>query len=183
MRDVGSDVPAKLLPKPRHDLGSTSCRARRAIHGEIQYPMPLVVVRMSRCPSLPQRQWQPRTLERLDRGLLVDAKHDRVVGWVEVQPADIVHPSRRTLGRVSSGCPRRRSARNRIRPSKATARRSCSGREELRRIFRDGRITLVPQPGGFYIARSEILPLVLAPPAPQEDLGGGYPASSYAGRI
>ena len=32
------------------------------------------------------------------------------------------------------------------------------GREELRRIFRDGRITLVPQPGGFYIARSESAP-------------------------
>jgi hypothetical protein len=34
------------------------------------------------------------------------------------------------------------------------------GREELRCIFRDGRITLVPQPGGFYVPRSEILPLV-----------------------
>jgi hypothetical protein len=60
----------------------------------------------------------------------------------------------------------------------------ASGREELRRIFRDGRITLVPQPDGFYIARSEILPLVLlTPPAPQEDLGGRYTASSCAGRI
>jgi DNA invertase Pin-like site-specific DNA recombinase len=60
----------------------------------------------------------------------------------------------------------------------------ASGREELRRIFRDGRITLVPQPAGFYIARSEILPLVLlTPPAPQEDLGGRYTASSCAGRI
>ena len=35
------------------------------------------------------------------------------------------------------------------------------GREELRHFFRDGRIDLIPQPGGFYIARSEILPLVL----------------------
>ena len=30
------------------------------------------------------------------------------------------------------------------------------GAKKLRRIFRDGRITLVPQPGGFYIARSEV---------------------------
>jgi hypothetical protein len=58
------------------------------------------------------------------------------------------------------------------------------GREELRLIFRDGRITLVSQPAGFYIARSEILPLVLlTPPAPQEDLGGRYTASSCAGAI
>ena len=58
----------------------------------------------------------------------------------------------------------------------------ASGREELRRIFRDGRITLVPQPDGFYIARSEILPLVLlTPPPSQEDPGGRYPAVSCAG--
>ena len=49
------------------------------------------------------------------------------------------------------------------------------GREELRRLFRDGRIDLVPQPGGFYVARSEILPLVvlmLPPP-------GGSPEERY----
>ena len=33
-------------------------------------------------------------------------------------------------------------------------------RELLRQFFRDGRIDLVPQPAGFYIARSEVLPLV-----------------------
>jgi hypothetical protein len=55
------------------------------------------------------------------------------------------------------------------------------GREELRRIFRDGRITFVPQPGGFYIARSEILPLVLLTPPPSEgDQGGRYTAVSCA---
>jgi len=58
------------------------------------------------------------------------------------------------------------------------------GREELRRLFRNGRIDLVPQPGGFYIARSEILPLVLLTKTPSEDLPGGrYTASSCAGRI
>jgi hypothetical protein len=58
------------------------------------------------------------------------------------------------------------------------------GREELRRIFRDGCITFVPQPGGFYIARSEILPLVLLTPPPSEgDQGGRYTAVSCAGRI
>jgi hypothetical protein len=63
------------------------------------------------------------------------------------------------------------------------------GREELRRVFRDGRINLVPQPGGFYIARSEILPLVLLTKPPPEETPGGwnevsrYSASSCAGRI
>ena len=58
------------------------------------------------------------------------------------------------------------------------------GREELRRVFRDGRITLVPQPDGFYIARSEILPLVLLVQPPSgADPGGRYTASSCAGEI
>ena len=66
---------------------------------------------------------------------------------------------------------------------------TTQAREELRRIFRDGKITLLPQPGGFYVARSEILPLVLLtlpPPADSsgEEVGEGrYPASSCAGRI
>lgn len=48
------------------------------------------------------------------------------------------------------------------------------GREELRRLFKDGRIELLPQEGGFYVAKSELLPLVLltAPP-PEEAQGGG----------
>ena len=59
------------------------------------------------------------------------------------------------------------------------------GREELRRLFRNGRIDLVPQPGGFYIARSEILPLVLLTKTPPEDSPGGrrYTSSSCAGAI
>jgi hypothetical protein len=56
------------------------------------------------------------------------------------------------------------------------------GREELRLILRDGRIMLLPQPSGFFIARSEILPLVLLTPPPSEgDQGGRYTASSCAG--
>ena len=65
-----------------------------------------------------------------------------------------------------------------------------AGREQLRQIFRDGRITLVPQPDGFYVARSEILPLVLLTQPPPEDVSGGrsdqesrYTASSCAGAI
>jgi hypothetical protein len=58
------------------------------------------------------------------------------------------------------------------------------GREELRRLFRDGRIDLVPQPGGFYVARSEILPLVvLMSPPPKGSPEERYTASSCAGRI
>lgn len=64
------------------------------------------------------------------------------------------------------------------------------GREELRRLFKDGVIRLNPQPGGFYVAQSEILPLVLltTPPAVASDQGGRnqesrYSASSCAGRI
>lgn len=63
------------------------------------------------------------------------------------------------------------------------------GREELRRLFRDGRIDLLPQPGGFYVARSELLPLVLLSQNPPEVHSGGqdqvprYSAVSCAGRI
>lgn len=61
------------------------------------------------------------------------------------------------------------------------------GREELRRVFRDGRIDLLPQPGGFYVAKSEILPLVLlsqVPPSPPGEGGESrYTASGCAGRI
>jgi hypothetical protein len=64
---------------------------------------------------------------------------------------------------------------------------TTSGREELRRIFRDGKITLVPQPAGSYVARSDILPLVLLTPPPPADSSneeGGerrYLASGCAG--
>ena len=63
---------------------------------------------------------------------------------------------------------------------------TTQAREELRRIFRDGKITLLPQPGGFYVARSEALPLVLLtlpPPADpsSDEVGEGRPASSCAG--
>lgn len=63
------------------------------------------------------------------------------------------------------------------------------GREELRRLFRDGRIDLIPQPDGFYIARSEILPLVLLTTPPSVANQGGRDqestssAISCAGRI
>ena len=59
------------------------------------------------------------------------------------------------------------------------------GREELRRFFRDGRIDLGPQPGGFYVARSEILPLVLLTrDSPGENPGSvRYTGSGCAGRI
>jgi hypothetical protein len=59
------------------------------------------------------------------------------------------------------------------------------GREELRHLFRDGRIDLIPQPGRFYVARSEILPLVLLTRQfPGETPGSvRYTASSCAGAI
>lgn len=62
------------------------------------------------------------------------------------------------------------------------------GREELRRLFRDGRIDLIPQPDGFYVARSEVLPLVLLTQTPSGVTEGRhevsrYSASSCAGRI
>jgi hypothetical protein len=58
------------------------------------------------------------------------------------------------------------------------------GREELRRLFKDGRIDLIPQPAGYYITRSEILPMVLltAPP-PKGSPEERYTASSCAGAI
>ncbi len=59
------------------------------------------------------------------------------------------------------------------------------GRELLRRVFKDGRIDLIPQPDGFYIARSEVLPLVLLTKTPSEESSEGvrFPAISCAGRI
>ena len=62
------------------------------------------------------------------------------------------------------------------------------GREELRRLFRDGRIDLIPQRDGFYIARSEILPLVLLTKTPTGPESDGREVSRYsaigcAGRI
>lgn len=66
------------------------------------------------------------------------------------------------------------------------------GREELRQYFEDGRIDLVPQPGGFYIARSKLLPLVplMQPPSVANQGGRAIAdviprvsASSCAGRI
>ena len=64
-----------------------------------------------------------------------------------------------------------------------------NGREELKRVFRDGKIVLTPEPGGYYTARSEILPLVLMTTPPAVANQGGrnevsrYSASSCAGRI
>ncbi len=61
------------------------------------------------------------------------------------------------------------------------------GREELRRFFRDGRIDLIPQTGEdgsrFYVARSEILPLVLLNRTSPGENGGfvRYTATSCAG--
>jgi hypothetical protein len=59
------------------------------------------------------------------------------------------------------------------------------GREELRRFFRDGRIDLVPQRDGTYVARSALLPLVLMVQTPPGETPGSvrYIASSCAGRI
>ncbi len=61
------------------------------------------------------------------------------------------------------------------------------GREELRHLFRNGRIDLVPQPGGFYVAKSELLPLVLLTKTPAEGHSDGrdhrYIPTSCAGRI
>jgi hypothetical protein len=63
------------------------------------------------------------------------------------------------------------------------------GREELRRLVRDGKIKLDPQSGRYYLARSEILPLVLMKGPPAEGDPGGrdqesrYSAISCAGAI
>jgi hypothetical protein len=57
------------------------------------------------------------------------------------------------------------------------------GREELRELFKDGLITLVPQPGGYYVARSAVLPLVLiTKPPPEETRGGGFGTQSLVAR-
>jgi hypothetical protein len=63
------------------------------------------------------------------------------------------------------------------------------GREALRVLFYEGKIRLVPQDGGYYLARGELLPLalLLGPDAEKpalDHLGGGFsPAFSCGGRI
>jgi len=66
------------------------------------------------------------------------------------------------------------------------------GREELRRLFCLGRIDLIPKDGGSYVARSQILQLVLLTSPPSEANQGGrngnhevsrYSAIGCAGRI
>jgi hypothetical protein len=39
--------------------------------------------------------------------------------------------------------------------------RALAARELLRRLFKDGRVVLEPQPDGVYLARTEVLPLLL----------------------
>jgi DNA invertase Pin-like site-specific DNA recombinase len=57
------------------------------------------------------------------------------------------------------------------------------GREELRKLFKDGLITLLPQPGGYYVAKSAVLPLVLiTKPPPEETRGGGFGTQSLVAR-
>lgn len=59
-----------------------------------------------------------------------------------------------------------------------------AGREELRRLFQDGRIDLIPKAEGFYVARSKLLPLILLVQPPSEaSQGGRYTAVGCAGRI
>lgn len=57
-------------------------------------------------------------------------------------------------------------------------------RTELARLFRGGQILLMPQPGGFYIPKSEILPLaLLTVTPPQGSLGRRDTDLSCAGAI
>lgn len=47
-----------------------------------------------------------------------------------------------------------------------------AGREALRVLLKDGVLVLEPQPEGFYIARSEVLPLMLMTRKSHRPLGG-----------
>lgn len=59
------------------------------------------------------------------------------------------------------------------------------GRAALRRLFRNGRIRLDPQPQGIYLARSELLPLgfMLETTTPRNRAGASVHNLSCAGRI
>ena len=57
---------------------------------QVDHTVPLVVVRVARCTAFAQRQRKLRSLECLDRRLLVDAEHDRMFGWVEIKPDDVL---------------------------------------------------------------------------------------------
>src|SRR5271166_6128122 len=49
----------------------------------------LVVVRHRLSTALLHRQARLRTIERLNLAFLVDAEHDCLVGWIEVEPDDV----------------------------------------------------------------------------------------------
>ena len=56
---------------------------------EIDDAVPSVIVRVSHGAARAQREGRLRALQRLDRRLLVDTEHNRVLGRVEVEPDDI----------------------------------------------------------------------------------------------
>ena len=53
--------------------------------------MALVMVRVAGRPARAQRQRRLRSLQGLYRGLLVDAEHDDVGRWIEIEPHDVPH--------------------------------------------------------------------------------------------
>jgi hypothetical protein len=58
---------------------------------EIDDAVPLVVVRVPARSPLAKREGQLRSLQHLDGSLLIDAEHDGMLWWVEVEAHDVLH--------------------------------------------------------------------------------------------
>lgn len=58
---------------------------------QVERAMPAIVVRHALGPARPEGKGCSRTLHRLDLRLLVDAQHQRAIGWSEVEADDVAH--------------------------------------------------------------------------------------------
>src|SRR5260221_7237077 len=58
---------------------------------QINYAVALVIVRVARGSARTQGQRQLSSLQGLDRGFLVNAQHDRMLGRIQIQADDVMH--------------------------------------------------------------------------------------------
>ena len=110
----------EAIEKP-HELFGIALRTARAEHGPIQdaqrriqtgRPVADVIVRLSFGHLAHERQHWARPIQGLNATLLVDAKHDGLVGRIEIQAHDIAQfvDEPRILGQFKAGHPMRLQA-------------------------------------------------------------------------
>ena len=86
LREELAELGGAMAPGgPAEHLPGRDIEGRMQIRG----PVPLVVLRAGRDLTGPQREHGMGPVEGLDLRLLVDREHQRVVGWVQVEPDDV----------------------------------------------------------------------------------------------